>query len=62
MFNKLNKRANVILSIVLIALALLVHYLGDDYLKKIDLEVLHFFAGFIFAIGFANLYRVFFKK
>jgi len=61
MFKRMNKTANIIVSVIMIIAAVIMSTLLDDYFERIDMEIANFFAGFLFGIGFFNLAGMLFK-
>lgn len=64
MFNRLNKTATIVVTIMCITTAIILFAMSSSYFKRIDLEISDFFAGFFFSLGLVGLVSVFskFKK
>jgi len=58
MFSKMSRRNLAMISTLMIVVALVIHFYFDDFFTKPDIEIIHFIAGVLFAIGFAGLFAL----
>jgi len=58
----MSKRNSIFVSILLIAAGIVIHFLSDRTDGTLDLELIGFFSGFLFGIGFAFLLLSIFRK
>ena len=59
MLKKLSVKANIIISIIAIFIAITIFLFLNDVMKGTDEELKSFFAGMFLALGIGNIFRVF---